>query len=149
VRSRGLQPGFTGIRCVVTSSPLGVQTTFGVFAFFTFFDALMVGIGLPTNTITDRQFIQRTEAQYENFYREKTTDLKKDYVKAMKDGNSDKLEEVRSEWQSMQDSRRANGFKIQPMSELFKAPQAAQKHSVKTMQTLNTSGRQASGFSVR
>jgi hypothetical protein len=115
----------------------------------TFFDAFMQGIGLPTNTITDRQFINRTEIKYEQFYNDRTSDIKRDYISAYKSGNSEAMEEARQDWRDMQDSRRKNGFKIQPMSDLFKAPQAAMKREVKTNRTLNTSGATSAGFQLR
>jgi hypothetical protein len=115
----------------------------------TFFDAFMQGIGLPTNTISDMQFINRTEAQYEKFYNERTTDIKRDYIEAYKKGDSEKLEEARQNWINMQESRRANGFKVQPMSELFRAPMQAVKREAKTVKNLNTSGATAAGFSLR
>jgi hypothetical protein len=59
------------------------------------------------------------------------------------------MEEARQDWRDMQDSRRKNGFKIQPMSDLFKAPQAAMKREVKTNRTLNTSGATSAGFQLR
>ena len=115
----------------------------------TFFDAFMQGIGLPTNTITDREFINRTEIKYEQFYNDRTSDIKRDYISAYKSGNSEAMEEARQDWRDMQDSRRKNGFKIQPMSDLFKAPQAAMKREVKTNRTLNTSGATSAGFQLR
>ena len=115
----------------------------------TFFDAFMQGIGLPTNTITDRQFINRTEIKYEQFYNDRTSDIKRDYISAYKSGNSEAMEEARQDWRDMQDSRRKNGFKIQPMSDLFKAPQAAMKREVKTNRTLSTSGTTSAGFQLR
>ena len=115
----------------------------------TFFDAFMQGIGLPTNTITDRQFINRSEIKYEQFYNDRTSDIKRDYISAYKSGDSEAMEEARQDWRDMQDSRRKNGFKIQPMSDLFKAPQAAMKREVKTNRTLNTSGATSAGFQLR
>jgi hypothetical protein len=115
----------------------------------TFFDAFMQGIGLPTNTITDRQYINRTEIEYERFYSERTSDIKRDYINAYKKGDSEGMEEARMKWMEMQDSRRANGFKVQPMSDLFRAPRNAAKREVKTVRSLDTSGATAAGFQLR
>lgn len=115
----------------------------------TFFDAFMQGVGLPTNTITDRQYINRTEIQYEKFYDERTSDIKRDYISAYKSGDSEAMEKARTQWMEMQESRQANGFKRQPMSDLFRAPVQSMKREVRTNRTLNTSGATAAGFQLR
>lgn len=115
----------------------------------TFLDAFMQGIGLPTRSLTDRQFINRTQTEYEQFYSDRSSDIKRDYISAYKKGDSESMEQARIKWMEMQDSRQANGFKRQPMSELFRAPMQAMKREVRTVKNLNTSGATAAGFSLR
>ena len=46
----------------------------------------------------------------------------------------------------MQESRKRNGFKVQPISELFKAPLEQRKRETEYRKTLNTTGSKAAGF---
>jgi hypothetical protein len=84
-------------------------------------------VGLPTNTVTDRQFTQQVKAEYDKFYAQRSTDIKGDYVKAYRNNDAKGMSQAREEFQQMEDSRVANGYKRQPMSDLLRAPMAAMK----------------------
>jgi hypothetical protein len=86
-------------------------------------DIISQALGLPTNTITDKQFIRSAEYQFDKFYKERTTELKSDYVKAFRSGDADSMKEIREKWEATQIARVRNGQKRQPLSELFMAPQ--------------------------
>ena len=86
-------------------------------------DVMSQALGLPTNTITDKQFIRNAEYQFEKFYKERTTELKTDYVSAFRNGDTDTMAEIRQKWEETQIARVRNGQKRQPISELFMAPQ--------------------------
>jgi hypothetical protein len=86
-------------------------------------DAMSQALGLPTNTITDKQFVRNAEYQSAKFYKERSTDLKSDYVKAFREGDSETMAEIRQKWEQTQIARVRNGEKRQPISELFRAPQ--------------------------
>ena len=101
-------------------------------------DAAFQAVGLPTTTITERQYIQKTTADFEKFYNERTTEIKGAYVSANREGDSEAMAEARKDWEELQTSRRTNGFKIQPMSELFKATVAAKKREVSATRGVET-----------
>jgi hypothetical protein len=86
-------------------------------------DIISQALGLPTNTITDKQFIRGAEYEFKKFYDERTTELKSDYVKAFRSGDADSMKEIREKWEATQIARVRNGQKRQPLSELFMAPQ--------------------------
>ena len=90
-------------------------------------DAAFQAVGLPTNTVTDRQFTQNVKAEYDKFYAQKSTDIKGEYVKAYRAGDAQGMARAREEFQQMEESRVSNGYKRLPMSELLKAPMAAMK----------------------
>jgi len=90
-------------------------------------DAAFQAVGLPTNTVTNRQFTQNVKAEYDKFYAQKSTDIKGAYVKAYRENDAKGMAEAREEFQRLEDSRVSNGYKRQPMSDLFKAPMAAMK----------------------
>jgi len=90
-------------------------------------DAAFQAVGLPTSTITDRQFTQKVVAEYDKFYAEQAKDIKGSYVEASRNSDSASMAEAREDWQKLQESRVRNGYKRQPMSELFRAPIEARK----------------------
>ena len=91
------------------------------------FDAAFQAVGLPTTTLTDRQFTQRVVAEFDKFYDKRTTEIKGDYVNASRDGDVNSMADAREEWSKLQESRVKNGYKRQPLSDLFRAPSAAAK----------------------
>ena len=101
-------------------------------------DAAFQAVGLPTTTITGRQYAQRTVAEFDKFYTQRASDIKGAYVNASRDGDTEGMADARQEWQNLQDSRRRNGYKIQPMSELFKATVAARKREAGVVSGVET-----------
>jgi hypothetical protein len=95
-------------------------------------DAAFQAVGLPTNTITDRQFTQKVAKEFDKYYAERTTEIKGDYVKASRSGDSAAMSDARDEWVKLQESRIANGYKRQPYSELYRAPMEALKRERNT-----------------
>jgi len=83
--------------------------------------------GLPTNAITHQQFAQKVKAEYDQQYQERLTEIKGEYVKAYRANDSKGMSNAREEFRQMEESRMANGYKRQPLSELLKAPMAAMK----------------------
>ena len=90
-------------------------------------DAAFQAVGLPTTTITGRQYTQKTKVEFDKFYADKAAEIKGAYVDANRDGDSAGMADARTDWENLQASRRRNGYKIQPMSELFMAVSAASK----------------------
>ena len=90
-------------------------------------DAFMVALGLPTKPITDRNFLNAAKFQYDEFYNEKASEIKRAYVDAYKEGDNEGLGEARTEWNKLQESRTKNGYTKQPLSTLLKAPQEQKK----------------------
>jgi hypothetical protein len=110
------------------------------------FDSMMTAVGLKTNTLADKEFINRVETTYEAYYRKETQKVEHDYVQAYKKGDSAAMQDARERWTEINASRRDLGFKTQPMSQLFKAPQAARKYDQRTTKNLQTSGVKAAGY---
>lgn len=79
-------------------------------------------IGLPTTTLTDRQF--RSSAVYtsDKHFQERATRLKREYTEAVRDNDAGGMQEARAAWMALQEARRSYGYKLQPLSELLRAP---------------------------
>jgi len=86
-------------------------------------DAMSQALGLPTNKITDKQFIMSSEFKADKFYSERTTELKTEYTQAFRKGDTEEMGDIRRKWEDTQLARVRNGLKRQPISELFRAPQ--------------------------
>lgn len=89
--------------------------------------------GLPTKSITDNQMLRNSQFKADEFYRDRTTDLKRDYVQAYRSNDIEKMAKVRAKWMETQDARRALGYKVQPLSTLLKAPQEQRKREAKPL----------------
>lgn len=109
----------------------GVTTTRGVQAMsadeITWVDGLFQAVGLPTSTITDRNFRSGAEYKASKFFDEKAPQVKKDYIEAFQDNDTDAMAEARQEWLDMQATRKRLGLTVQPLSQLIKAPRERMK----------------------
>ena len=101
-------------------------------------DSFAAGMGLPTMTISERQRKQGVMIEAEKFYKDKTTNVKRAYVRAFKAKDREALAEVRAEWKELQSARVAQGFRRQPMSVLIKAPMEQRKRERGVVEGLST-----------
>jgi hypothetical protein len=92
-----------------------------------FLDMLSVAIGLPSNKITDRQFIQGVSIETDRFYKDRTGEIKRDYVKAVNAKDTASMAKARQEWVELQNVKDKQKLKRQPLSDLLKAPQEQKK----------------------
>lgn len=95
-------------------------------------DAAFQAVGLPTSTITDRQRIQTVVAETDKFYEDRASQIKLDYTRAFKKGDSGAMQDAREEWMQLQDARSRNGYSRQPLSTLFRAPMQQAKRERNT-----------------
>ena len=97
-----------------------------------FADTVFQGLGLPTTTITERQYRQGEVIKFDQFYNERSKEVKRDYVRAYKDNDSAAMSEARDAWNNLQESRIKYGYTRKPLSDLIKAPreQAKRERSV-------------------
>lgn len=142
---RGLRDAMRG----VYASQEGVKLRNGQTALtpeeLSFYDSLMMGLGMPTDKTTSRQNLQRKAQQYEEFYRGRTTSLKREYTEAYNAGDGAGMQQARRDWQELQQARKANGFATQPISELLKAPRERVKAEQKLEAGVRTT-EQGRGF---
>ena len=110
-----------------------------------FYDSLMMGLGLPTLKTTSRTETQFKSQQYEQFFRERVTKLKRQYSEAYEENDREAMLEARQAWAEMQASRKNLGFKVQPLSDLLKAPREKAKAEAKLQGGVRTT-EQARGF---
>lgn len=97
-----------------------------------YWDTLLTALSIRTQTAAKTQFVQGAKIDYENFYKERTAEIKHRYIAAWKEGDGDTMADMREEWQNVQASKQMNGFARQPMSDLVKAPREQMKRERNT-----------------
>lgn len=109
----------------------GVTTTKGDMVMspdeVTWVDGLFQAAGLPTSTLTERNFRSSAEYKASKFFDEKSSEIKRSYVEAFQDNDTEAMAEARQDWLDMQATRRRLGMTVQPLSQLIKAPQERRK----------------------
>lgn len=92
-----------------------------------FADSVSQLLGLPTTTMTERQYTQGQVIKFDQFYSDRAKELKRDYTRAYKDNDSAAMAESRDAWNNLQESRVKYGYTRKPLSELIKAPREQAK----------------------
>lgn len=97
-----------------------------------FVDTVFQGLGLPTTTVTERQYTQGQVIKFDQFYSDRAKEVKNDYTRAYKSNDSAAMSEARGAWNNLQESRVKYGYNRKPLSDLIKAPreQAKRERSV-------------------
>lgn len=90
-------------------------------------------LGFKTNTDATRQLVRDKTYEFEKFFKDRTSELKNDYTKAYRNGDSDAMANIRNEWNEMNAAKRSYGFTVQPLSKLLKAPSERAKRERETV----------------
>ena len=90
-----------------------------------FLSSVFQAVGLPTTQITDRTWKAGVVADREMYFKEKASEIKRDYVEARKAGDS--TAEATKAWMELQAARVRQGFQRQPMSALQDAVKTNRK----------------------
>ena len=96
-------------------------------------DTVMTGLGVPAvkQAVTyERQ--NRMRDITENF-QDRTTRIKNDYTKAVREKDTEGMAEARAAWTKLQQTRQRNGLTPQPVSSLLKAPQEQRAREQRTV----------------
>jgi tetratricopeptide (TPR) repeat protein len=95
-------------------------------------ETFMQAIGIQPVQQTVAMERQQATVEMNQFYQDRSTKIKAQYVKAIRAGES--TEEARKSWMKLQDARVENGYTRQPMSELLRAPQSQTKREKQTVE---------------
>ena len=90
-------------------------------------ETMMTALGLAPKQITDRQFLQAVKFEFDEFYNDKASEIKRAYTRASKENDTAAQAKAREDWKKLQESRAKNGYAKQPLSSLLKAPQEQRK----------------------
>ena len=90
-------------------------------------DTVWRAFGISPVKQTVRSAKQGFKVDYETQFAERSTEIKRDYTRAVAEGDNQAKEEARQEWKKLQEARKRNGFTVQPLSELLTAPREQRK----------------------
>jgi hypothetical protein len=82
---------------------------------------LFTSLGLPPKVLTDRWYLNSQKYEAEQFFRERSGEIRRDYEDAKKNGESTFA--IQQRWRELQRARRENGFSSQPLSVLLRNDQ--------------------------
>lgn len=97
-------------------------------------DTFLTSMSIRSQTTAKAQFLTSQKIEFENFYKERTAEIRQRYVRAWEDGDGDTMADMRTEWQDVQMSKARNGFAKQPLSDLTRAPREQQKRERNTQE---------------
>lgn len=98
-----------------------------------FAESLMTGLGFSSvqkSVVYEQQ--QRVRNMDQNF-QDRTTEVKNQYAKAVREKDTEAMAEARQAWAKLQEARVRNGYTKQPLSNLLKAPQEQAKREKNTL----------------
>lgn len=95
--------------------------------------SLSKAAGFKTMDDSTRQLVNGAKFEFEKFYMERTTWMKNQYVQAYKEGDDQRITELRQSWNEMQANKRELGFTYQPLANLHKSIQESNKREANTV----------------
>lgn len=98
-----------------------------------FFDTVKTLLGVQSVENSERFRKQDVEKTLDQFFKDKTAKLKRQYINAMDSNDQAAREEVIQNWREMQDARQMQGKKRQPLSLLLKAKAEQQQEEAMTV----------------
>ena len=92
-------------------------------------DIVGQAVGSPSLKLTQIQRGTSEMYEYTSHFKDKQNEIRSAYVRAVEDGDSDKLSDARDSWMEMQDRMRSVGMKPPGLSTLIRAPFSTAKKS--------------------
>lgn len=81
----------------------------------------LTALGMPSTELSSNQWAREVERNFSQFYADRSAQIKLEYVRARVDGDKEAVAQAMQDWLSLQASRRKNGLKTQPVSQLMDA----------------------------
>lgn len=88
---------------------------------FGMFETMLRGLGIDTTYMKKLRESRSDLYELDQYFKGKTSDYRSEYVEAKKDGDTDKMVELRDKWKSLQEAKKRYGFAISPLSNLLSA----------------------------
>jgi hypothetical protein len=105
---------------------------------FTDLIVLAQSLGLRTGKVADIQKRTGQVIEFDKYYKSRTSEITQRYTKAAKEGDSPEMYRLRDEFRALQDSKRRNGIKPQPITNLTQAVKEQRKRERGTVEGVQT-----------
>ena len=105
---------------------------------FTGLIVLAQALGLRTGKVADIQKRTGQVIEFDRYYKSRTSEITHRYTKAAKEGDSEEMYRLRDEFRELQDSKRRNGIKPQPITNLTQAVKEQRKRERGTIEGVQT-----------
>lgn len=105
---------------------------------FTGLIVLAQSLGLRTGKVADIQKRTGQVIEFDKYYKNRTSEITHRYTEAAKDGDSEEMYGLRDEFRALQDSKRRNGIKPQPITNLTQAVKEQRKRERGTVEGVQT-----------
>jgi hypothetical protein len=96
-------------------------------------ETVLTGLGVPSVQQSVTYERQNRMRDITKNFQDRTTRIKNDYAKAVRQKDTAAMQEAREAWTKLQQARQRNGLKPQPMSNLLKAPQEQAQREKRTV----------------
>jgi hypothetical protein len=105
---------------------------------FTGLIVLAQALGLRTGKVADIQKRTGQVIEFDKYYKKRTSEITHRYTEAAKDGDSEEMYRLRDEFRALQNSKRRNGIKPQPITNLTQAVKEQRKRERGTVEGVQT-----------
>jgi hypothetical protein len=89
---------------------------------FTFFDSFLQTLGFTTSQMKDVKRRRQDVYEFDKYFAERTTQIRRQYTEAKREGDIGTLADIRRDWQALQQSKKRVGLTPSDMSTLTSAP---------------------------
>ena len=96
-------------------------------------EAIMMGLGVTPVQMSTTYERQNVVKELTTNFQDRTTEIKNQYTKADRKGDTEAKAEARAAWTKLQDARVRNGLARKPLSDLLKAPAEQRKREKETV----------------
>jgi hypothetical protein len=96
-------------------------------------ETVFTALGVPAVEQTVAYERQNRMRDITDKFNDRTTRIKNDYAKAVREQDTEGMAEARAAWTKLQQTRQSNGLKPQPVSTLLKAPQEQRAREQRTV----------------
>mgnify|MGYP007019853586 FL=1 len=97
------------------------------------FDTIAQALGFETTKLQELRRKRNDLWEFEKYFSDRSAELKRRYTRAFRDNNRNEMARLRDEWRSLQNARRRVGFKVQPLSQLTRAPMEQRRREARTI----------------
>ena len=89
---------------------------------FAFFDTFLQTLGFTTSTMKDVKRTRQDMYEFDKYFAERTTQIRRQYTEAKRSGDSAALTAARADWMALQQSKKRVGLTASNMGTLTSAP---------------------------